>query len=247
MSVAGLIAMYAVPYLLPYSSVLQSCDMQTGVRLYAVPLKTPYIALNAMIEPAPPPGSHRPRIVIAQGRLLSIMTLNLPQWSASQPGKRRPMTAAALMMARSWYAKVLLMPLDNAYVVIYAPGIRQAKSMANMAPRVKRKRRSVKLWKLAFQLMTCDGGRRVFIKRIASKPENIPMKPMIRIVQGKPTCGTSLSNKMGKMMPPTGPAVVTMPVAIPRRFENQCPTVARLLIHMQEEDKPPRIPTLSMN
>jgi len=50
---------------------------------------------------------------------------------------------------------------------------------------------------------------------------NMSMKPMIRADQAKPTIGNSRWSINGKMIPPIPPAVMAIPVALPRFFKKK--------------------------
>lgn len=73
------------------------------------------------------------------------------------------------------------------------------------------------------------------------------MKPMIRIVHGKPMTGAKYSVISENMIPPVPPAVQAMPVARPCRLENQCPIVETLGVNRKQADRPPKTPKDSRN
>lgn len=62
---------------------------------------------------------------------------------------------------------------------------------------------------------------RVCSVRQAIVQQTREMKPMIRIVQGKPMIGARYRVISENMIPPIPPAVQAMPVARPCRLENQ--------------------------
>ena len=73
------------------------------------------------------------------------------------------------------------------------------------------------------------------------------MKPMMRIVQGKPMTGARYRVISENMIPPIPPAVQAMPVARPCLFENQCPIVETLGVNRKQAERPPRTPNDNRN
>ena len=88
---------------------------------------------------------------------------------------------------------------------------------------------------------------RVCSVRQATVQQAREMKPIIRIVQGKPMMGARYSVIRVNMIPPIPPAVQAMPVARPCRLENQCPIVETLGVKRKHAERPPRTPKDSRN
>jgi hypothetical protein len=83
---------------------------------------------------------------------------------------------------------------------------------------------------------------RVWSVRQATTQQTSEMKPMIRIVQGKPMTGARYSVISENMMPPVPPAVQAMPVAKPCLLENQWPMVETLGVNRRQDERPPKTP-----
>ena len=88
---------------------------------------------------------------------------------------------------------------------------------------------------------------RVFSVRQATVQQASEMKPMIRIVQGKPMTGAKYNVINENMIPPMPPAVHAMPVARPCLLENQWPIVETLGVNRKQADRPPSTPKDSKN
>lgn len=87
----------------------------------------------------------------------------------------------------------------------------------------------------------------VWRARQATVQQTREMKPMIRIVQGKPMTGARYSVIRENTIPPIPPAVQAMPVARPCRLENQWPIVETLGVKRKQAERPPRTPKDSRN
>jgi hypothetical protein len=94
------------------------------------------------------------------------------------------------------------------------------------------------------------------------------MKPWIRVAQAQPTLGNrscSMSGKLGgeyliisswsdsnlmichtHMTPPSAPPHVAIPVALPLRRKNQCPTEETAGVNIMAVPKPPSTPKTSI-
>ena len=88
---------------------------------------------------------------------------------------------------------------------------------------------------------------RVWSVRQATVQQASEMKPMMRIVQGKPMTGAKYSVISENTIPPVPPAVQAMPVARPCLLENQWPIVETLGVKRKQAERPPRTPKDSRN
>ena len=97
-------------------------------------------------------------------------------------------------------------------------------------------------------LFSVDGMvERVCSVRQATVQQASEMKPMIRIVQGKPMIGARYRMISENMIPPMPPAVQAMPVARPCLLENQWPIVETLGVKRKQAERPPRTPKDNRN
>ena len=111
--------------------------------------------------------------------------------------------------------------------------------------RAKAGSRRIRMSGRGFALLA--GGRRERRRRLEKPQRTRHIMAMTEMVRLQPTRSKSEFIRSGKAMPPMEPPVVAMPVASPRRSENQWPTTAMDGVKSREVPKPPRMPKVRRN